>query len=321
MKIEEYLRNIEVLQLDGEKWRDINESYQVSNLGRIKSKETNQIKRIILDKYGYQKVVIKDYGKSTTFSVHRLVAKFFIPNPRDLREVNHIDGDKQNNNVSNLEWCTRSENVLHAFRMGLKKNKKGQESCHAIPVYQYDLQGNFIKKWNSMVDACQAVGADSGNLSYACSGKIKTCMGYIWSYEYREIDPTKHERELNGNLVYQYTKTGELVATYKTAHEANRATGNDFSLICACCRGTRMSTGGYVWSYVPLERTSDRFKRHLGNGSKKVYQYTLNGEFVAEYDNLTIAEERTNIDKRLISSCATGKKKKAGGYIWQYEKI
>lgn len=321
MKIEEYLRNINNLQLDGEEWRDINEKYQVSNLGRIKNKETNKIKKIILDKYGYQKVAIQDFDKWITFPVHRLVAKFFIPNPRDLREVNHIDGDKQNNNANNLEWCTRSENMIHAFKMGLKKNKKGRESCHAIPVYQYDLQGNFIKRWGSIVEACEAVGADHTNISYACSGKIKTCMGYIWSYEFKEIDPTEHEKILGGNLIYQYTKTGELVATYKSAHEADRATGNDFSLICACCRGTRMSTGGYVWSYEPLEPTSHRFKKPLGNGSKKVYQYTLDGEFVAEYGNLTIAQEETGIDKRLISPCAMGKKSRAGGYIWRYEKI
>lgn len=314
---------------ENEVWLELPECdgrYDVSNLGRILYKKPKSGKPYILpqhkDSLGYCQVSLRFNGlPHKNYLVHRIVARMFVANPRNLNEINHKDGNKENNKADNLEWCTRSENILHAFATGLKKNLKGADHPSSKVVYQYDLQGNFIKKWGSINEACEAVGADHTNISYACSGKIKTCMGYIWSYEYREIDPTNHERELNGNLVYQYTKTGELVATYKTAHEANRSTGNDFSLICACCRGTRMSTGGYVWSYVPLERTSDRFKRHLGNGSKKVYQYTLNGEFVAEYDNLTIAEEQTNIDKRLISSCATGKKKKAGEYIWRYEKI
>lgn len=76
---------------------------------------------------GYQKVLIYyKPGKRKQVSVHRLVAKAFIPNPDNLPQVNHIDGDKKNNNVDNLEWVTGSENIQHAFDTGLKHGAKGQ---------------------------------------------------------------------------------------------------------------------------------------------------------------------------------------------------
>ena len=107
--------------------------YQVSCYGTIKSvdkvvKNKNgyrTIKRKILtpkfDKYGYLKVGLTKEGKQKYKFVHRLVAETFIPNPNNYPIVNHIDGDKTNNHISNLEWCTQQYNVKHAYKNGLKK--------------------------------------------------------------------------------------------------------------------------------------------------------------------------------------------------------
>ena len=80
---------------------------------------------------GYEHVTLCDKGKKRTFLVHRLVAILMIPNPENLPQVNHIDGDKTNNNIENLEWCTPSQNIQHSHDTGLKVSYKGEKSGQA----------------------------------------------------------------------------------------------------------------------------------------------------------------------------------------------
>lgn len=99
--------------------------YKINRQGDIyimkKPRAKEGVKKFSLDKDGYKQVNLSKNGKYTTYKIHRLVALTFIPNPNNYPVINHIDGDKQNNRVDNLEWCTRSENDLHAFRLGLRK--------------------------------------------------------------------------------------------------------------------------------------------------------------------------------------------------------
>lgn len=122
-------------------WKDIEEFkglYQVSNLGRVKSIDRTTIyntgatritKGKILsigkNKLGYSQVSLSKHDKQHSRRVHRLVAEAFILNPDKKTQVNHINGNKDNNKVENLEWCTKSENELHAYKTGLKKSRKG----------------------------------------------------------------------------------------------------------------------------------------------------------------------------------------------------
>lgn len=117
-------------------WKDIEYSnHQVSNFGNIKNKGTltkidsrgrfGKLKsKILKNRLSENKYLIT----FNNYLIHRLVAIYFIPNPLNLPEVNHKDGDKLNNHVSNLEWCTKSENIQHAFNTGLNKGAIGELS-------------------------------------------------------------------------------------------------------------------------------------------------------------------------------------------------
>ena len=97
---------------------DLNPKYSVSNFGRVRNNKTNKILSP-RNLQGYQRVAFYVDGKPTDFRIHRLVAKAFIPNPENKPQVNHINGNKSDNHVNNLEWCTNGENVRHALRTGL----------------------------------------------------------------------------------------------------------------------------------------------------------------------------------------------------------
>jgi len=99
-----------------------NNVYSITEDGRVLKNLTKEMS-LTLDTRGYPKVGIIYVDKRRTKKVHRLVAELLIPNPNNLPQVNHIDGDKTNNHISNLEWCTVSHNVKHAYDNGLYDNK------------------------------------------------------------------------------------------------------------------------------------------------------------------------------------------------------
>lgn len=101
------------------------ENYYVDEHGTVYSKKTSKLKKLspILTYYGYHEVQLCGFIQKLRAKVHRLVAEVFIPNPLNLPQVNHIDGNKQNNHVSNLEWCTPKDNLKHARENGLNSSK------------------------------------------------------------------------------------------------------------------------------------------------------------------------------------------------------
>ena len=148
--------------------------YVVSNLGNIQS--TTRYKKALKlyeDKDGYLYVKLYKNKKPNHILVHRIVAKTFIPNPLNKAAVNHIDFNKKNNCVDNLEWVTHKENILWSHS-NHRYHKKGKT------VYQYDINNNFIKKWNSIKEASEALNIQISNISYCCSNKRKTAGNFIW---------------------------------------------------------------------------------------------------------------------------------------------
>lgn len=101
--------------------KDYEDVYYVSNLGNLQNKKTGKILKQYKSYNGYMKVcLVKDKEKKNHF-VHRLVLSTFTPNSQNLPQVNHKDGDKTNNLLTNLEWCSSSDNIKHAYKNGLSK--------------------------------------------------------------------------------------------------------------------------------------------------------------------------------------------------------
>ena len=100
--------------------------YLISNDGRVYSIKMKRLMHPSKNEKGYLSVEFLKDHKRKRIKLHRLVAEHFIPNPDNRKEINHIDGNKENNCVENLEWSTRSENLKHAYAMGLKVQKKGR---------------------------------------------------------------------------------------------------------------------------------------------------------------------------------------------------
>ena len=178
-------------------WKDIKGYeglYQVSNLGRVKSLkflsnvhkkyyDREKILKTGKDIRGYDVVILCRNGVQKGFKVHRLVAEAFIPNPNDLPQVNHIDENKENNCVSNLEFCTNKYNSGYGTRNERISKTMTNNSKISKKVNQYDKQGNFIKEWVSLQEAGRQTKINVRNICSCCKGKYKTAGGYIWKYK------------------------------------------------------------------------------------------------------------------------------------------
>ncbi len=179
-----YICNMEV-------FKDINGYeglYKVSNKGNIKSlvkryKGINILNKGI-DKSRYSIVSLCKDKKHKTKTVHRLVAIAFIPNAENKPQINHKDGNKQNNNVNNLEFVTAKENMKHAFANGLiiRNTDKIAKQKRKVVLQINPENGDTVNKYNSAHEAARLTGFNRGNISTACRDN-KIMYKYNWKYE------------------------------------------------------------------------------------------------------------------------------------------
>lgn len=176
-------------------WKELNyngesyPTYEVSNTGKIRNKETRQIKATYVDRRGYECTTIyrcSENGKKkyAHIKIHRAVACTFIPNPENKETVNHKNGDKLNNDVENLEWNTVQENHDHSMEiLGHQEMfRETMRSTFSRAIIQMDLDGNEIKRWSSCREVERSLGFAHENIAACARGKTKTSYGYIWKY-------------------------------------------------------------------------------------------------------------------------------------------
>jgi hypothetical protein len=173
------------------KWaKTIMDNIIVSDTGLVKNAISGLVrKQYISKRSGYYYVSVLVNGRYRPQRVHRLVAFAFIPNPNQYGDVNHKDGNKLNNCVSNLEWCTRSQNIQHAFNTGLRQRKsvyspkefKGNYK-RSKAVIQFSKTGQFINAFSSVTEAAFMTGIRLPNICSVCCGRRSYAGDYKWEY-------------------------------------------------------------------------------------------------------------------------------------------
>lgn len=169
--------------------KDYENLYQVSNYGNIRSLDKKDslgrfVKgknmKPIVRKDGYLDITLHKDGKGKHFLLHRLIAETFIDNPNDYKEINHKDENKANNNINNLEWCSRSYNINYGI--GNKSRRKTLLNKRGKEIIQYNKNKEIIKIYPSLREANRKTNINIGNICECCNGTRKTAGGYIWQY-------------------------------------------------------------------------------------------------------------------------------------------
>lgn len=256
--------NLSLEDMPNEEWRDIKgleNRYQVSNLGRVKSLDRiviykngierfykSQIKKQHFDRDKYLLVTID----KKQFKVHRLVALNFIDNPNNYPQVNHINCDKSYNVKDNLEWVTQEQNMFHAVEHGLSKICKYGNNNSAKKINQYDLKGNYIKTFDYIEEIFITYnnGIRNRKTKDFTSENSKPLFGYLWrlnSKKYPKYNPIKPY--INKNLIIQFDKQGNKIREWNDYKDICDKYNIHCSSLYNCLNGRIKSLKGYVWKY------------------------------------------------------------------------
>ena len=219
-----------ILNKSEEQWREIkgfNGKYLVSNKGRVKNINTNRILGGGYDGAGYKAVILN--GKN--YNVHRLVALAFLDNPHKLPQVNHKNEKKNDNNVGNLEWCSKSYNVNYS-------NHK--RSCK---VKQLTKDGKLIKIWDSISQINRELGYDISTIVKVLKGKRRSAYSFKWEY----LDSSS-QKVFNRPVIA--FKGSERIGEFPSAKKAAKALGLVYRSVHFCLQGRFNSNKGYSFSYA-----------------------------------------------------------------------
>lgn len=284
-------------QKENEIWKDIHGfegMYKISSMGRVKSlkrytKRSDGVIRFFserilkLRKYSgeYNAVYLYKNGKAKNYTVHRLVANAFLPNPSKYPCINHKDSNPNNNRVENLEWCSYSYNIRYSYIFENHKKamlgKKYGEHHNAKAVCQFDIKGNFVRVFSCAKEAADLLGMKRENITRNVKGRGFVTGGYIWCYEGDESSimakVQRHRdflsRKSKCKCILQLDK-GLVVGEYESIASAVRFLGKtSTSPICLALSGKRRSAYGYQWEYKQRNTVIDIKNKENGKDNKE----------------------------------------------------
>lgn len=258
---------------------------EVSNLGRVRTKDRyvpngkgkRLVKGRILKQYankdGYMYVSSSVNGKNICLRVSRLVAICFLPNPNNYPEVNHIDCNRANNVVSNLEWCTSQYNTAYRDKLG----HTAKHNAPKKPVIAVNLETGKVLHFESQAEAERHLGISNQRINDVLKGRNKTAGGYLFTENESEITEEKIQ-EIRANMPF----SGGVIAIdpntfevfrFESQSQAARQLGVDYSHINAVTRGQRKTTGGYYFCYADknaVEKVREKFGDALASEVEKL---------------------------------------------------
>jgi hypothetical protein len=234
--------------LENEEWKEVvlenvdmtDKKYFVSNLGRFKNSSG-----IIMDNYkvnenGYIRVFI--YNK--TYALHRLIALAFLANNDNKEQVNHIDGNKLNNSLKNLEFVNNQENQIHKFKIGLGNN-------FTRKITQYDLNMNKIKVFNSITEAAKELNIGKSNINGVITNYRKSAGGFIFKYiEDTNVYESVTINKNIGRKVVQYDLNMQILNVHDSIAIAGRFLNIHKNNIWGVINSYKKTAGGFIFKYL-----------------------------------------------------------------------
>lgn len=302
-----------------ETWKDIKGyegMYRISNQGRVfaaaryrndRGFTSPRIMKQSKNKGGYHYVILSKNDNQKLSYVHRLVATAFIPNPQNKSEVNHIDGNPSNNHVSNLEWCTRKENVEHSWNVLHHNDVKS--------VHQYSLGGEYIASYRNAKIASETIGIATSEIYSCCNNKKKSADSYMWSYhKVNKREPYIHAW-LKPCIVFD--KFGNILGKYESIREASELYNVNEGQASHCCNGDRNMNmcGDYVFKFL----NDDDTEILISQINTQIKRTTVHGVLIKKYNNCIEASCDTNIPFVYILRNCNKKTKTCLGSIYSFE--
>lgn len=237
-------------------WKPIKDTdglYLVSDDGKVFSVRSNRLLKPQLSNVGYWRVELNIDGEAKKYAIHRLVAEAFIPNPNNYPIINHKDEDPTNNHVSNLEWCTHKYNSnygsINEKKFLNRTPCRGESNPQSKPIYQFDLEGNLIRKYGSSGEAARVTGFSANCIAKCAKGELKQYKGYVFQNTSEFIGYNKRKQcGFRKGAILQYDLDGNLVRRYDKAQDLEDAGFSQIS-VNRVCRGERKSYKGYVFKH------------------------------------------------------------------------
>lgn len=336
------------LTTDNEVWKSLANqgfpSHEVSSLGRVKHAKLDRI-LFGTARHGYAIVCLSLPGdKNKVRKVHVLVATAFLPNPENKLTVNHINEDKLDNRLVNLEWATHSEQMLHRSPT---KRPVGRR------IYQFTLDGRPVRQWPSATQASEHYNLDRGVVLRACKTG-RECGGYLWKApEEVEVIPDEVWKEVPypdlepllassyGRIMRGHTRqfVNQAVITEYWTISSTRSTGEHtmqlvHRLVAAAFFGAsdlfvnhkdcdklnnRVGNLEYVTNQGNITHAKNNGRlRNIQKHRIPVVKYSLDGVKLNEYDSITEAASANRCNKNSVANACKKKWSTPGGFFWRY---
>jgi len=224
-------------------------NYSVSSIGEVRNDNTGKILKQGTQQ-GYKFVTIKVNDKPKRCRVHRLVAEAFIPNIENKPYVNHIDCNRANNTVENLEWVTPAENSQKAVEAGRWCNSKKNKA-----VTQYSLAGEKIRTYESATEAAKQNNLQQGKITECCLGNRRRTGDFQWRYADEDLQSIPPIEKLNrpGTKVARCDDNLNILQVYNSYREAAADVQGTYQAIAAICAGTTINIHHKGWRWKKVD--------------------------------------------------------------------
>lgn len=271
------------------------ESYTIDEDGNVVNTITKKVLKGSIGEHGYKYYRLSKDGKKKMFYAHRLVAEAFIENPNNLPIVNHIDGNKLNNNVKNLEWVSASDNIKHAHETGLIAGVRDRE------YYESDLPNERWKNINGLPYSISTMGRIKNDRTNLLLRPSLTC-GY---YKVRPSVNGKPIDLMIHNIVYCVFHNIQTIPLGMVIdHIDGNKTNNNLENLRLISLSENVKAALY--------------ETQTNKSCKKVAQYTKDGDYLAEFPSAREAARILNLDASTISKVCRGINQSHGGFIFRY---